>query len=196
MPVVGGSYPIYVCLKLKINIMNFQTMNKQRKFILIAAAAGIISVFLPWVTISMFGTSQSINGFRSWGIIVFFCFVVAGIVAIIGNHSDSLERNLWMISTGSGAVALVSMVINIISSNGIGGVGFADAGIGFGLWISIASAACILLFAWMFKHPTDTLKKGFDGLKKSISIPSTFVVNKNAATVETSAIHKIGEPEK
>ncbi len=35
--------------------MNFQTMNKQRKFILIAAAVGIIAMFLPWVKISFFG---------------------------------------------------------------------------------------------------------------------------------------------
>lgn len=37
--------------------MNFQTMNKQRKFVLIPAAAGIISMFLPWVRISVFGFS-------------------------------------------------------------------------------------------------------------------------------------------
>ena len=31
--------------------MNFQTMNKQRKFVLIAAAVGVISMFLPWISI-------------------------------------------------------------------------------------------------------------------------------------------------
>src|SRR6266536_3200206 len=54
--------------------MNFQTMSRQRKFIMIAAAAGIISVFLPWVTVSIFGESQSTNGFRSYGIVVFLAF--------------------------------------------------------------------------------------------------------------------------
>ena len=33
--------------------MNFQTMNKQRKFVLIAAAIGVISMFLPWISISI-----------------------------------------------------------------------------------------------------------------------------------------------
>ena len=49
--------------------MNFQTLNRQRKYILIAAAAGAIAVFLPWATISVdlfgYSASQSINGFHS-----------------------------------------------------------------------------------------------------------------------------------
>ena len=32
--------------------MNFQTLNKQRKMILIAAAIGLIAVFLPWIKMS------------------------------------------------------------------------------------------------------------------------------------------------
>jgi Na+/H+ antiporter NhaC len=50
--------------------MNFETMSKQRKMILIAAAIGIVSMFLPWV--SVFGFS--VNGMNGWGVLVFFVF--------------------------------------------------------------------------------------------------------------------------
>ena len=61
---------------LNFYIMNFQTMHRQRKFILIAAAAGVISMFLPWVSISAFGmdVGQSNNGVRGGGILIFFLF--------------------------------------------------------------------------------------------------------------------------
>ena len=156
--------------------MDFQTMNKQRKFTLIAAAIGIISVFLPWVTISVFGMSKNINGFHGWGILVFLAFFAAAVITLIGNHAQVLEKSYWFLAMAFGAIALLSILIDIASSESPGeGIGFVDAGIGFGMWIAIASAAGIVLFAWMFKSPADNLKSGFEGLKKSISIPATSV---------------------
>jgi len=67
--------------------MNFQTMNKQRKFVLIAAAVGIISMFLPWI--SFFGFS--INGMHGSGIVVFLCFAVSGIISLLGDQTKNLE---------------------------------------------------------------------------------------------------------
>ena len=52
--------------------MNFQTMNKQRKFVLIAAAVGIISMFLPWISVSVLGFSQTINGMHDKGFWFFY----------------------------------------------------------------------------------------------------------------------------
>ena len=36
---------------IKIMFMNFMLMHKQRRFVLILAAIGIIAVFLPWVKV-------------------------------------------------------------------------------------------------------------------------------------------------
>ena len=117
--------------------MNFQTMNRQRKFILIAAAMGIISVFLPWVTISLFGMSKSINGFHGWGILVFLAFVAAAVITLIGNQTLALEKSFWFIALACGAIALLSVIIAIASSTASpdGGIGFVDTGIGPGIWL-------------------------------------------------------------
>ena len=159
--------------------MNFQTMNKQRKFSLVAAAIGVISVFLPWVTISAFGMNKNINGFHGWGILVFLAFFAAAVITLTGNQAQVLEKNYWFLVMACGAIALLSIIIEIASSDSLAeGVGFVDAGIGYGMWIAMASAAGVVLFAWMYKSPADNLKSGFEGLKKSISIPSTSVSNR------------------
>ena len=68
--------------------MNFQTMNKQRKFILIAAVVGIIGMFLPWINVFFF----SVNGMHSWGILAFLSFIVAGAVALLGDQTKNLDK--------------------------------------------------------------------------------------------------------
>ena len=178
--------------------MNFQSMHRQRKFILIAAALGIISVFLPWVTISIFGVTQSINGFRGSGILAFVIFFIAGIIACVGNQAQPLEKNLWFLVMLCGAVVLAAIVIKLTSSSGSldGGLGFADANIGIGVWFAIAASAGIVLFAWLFRNPADSLKSGFEGLKKSISIPATPFTTGTNGNAETRTQNKIAELEK
>ena len=54
--------------------MPVKNMHRQRKLLLIAAAVGFISVFLPWVRMDVggflqgMGVDTSVNGFRSVGI--------------------------------------------------------------------------------------------------------------------------------
>ena len=178
--------------------MNLQTMNRQRKLILITAAIGIISVFLPWVTISIFGMTQSINGFHGWGILVFLAFVASAVIALIGNQTRVLEKSYWFLAMACGAIALLSIIIAIASSDSMGGgMGFVDAGIGAGMWIAIAAALGVVLFAWLFKSPADNLKSGFEGLKKSISIPATSSFSApDENTGNISATNKINRLEK
>jgi hypothetical protein len=155
--------------------MNLQTMNRQRKYILIAAVAGIISVFLPWTSISVFGISQSTNGFHGWGVLAFLCFVVCGLLSLGGNQSTSLEKNSWFISIVCGGAALLAVIIaaKSSSSEADGGLGLVDTSISAGIYMAIAAAAGILLAVWLYKAPADNLRSGFESLKKSISIPAT-----------------------
>jgi hypothetical protein len=178
--------------------MNFQTMNRQRKLILIAAAIGIISVFLPWITISMFGMNQNINGFHGWGILAFLAFVVTGVVALVGNQTSALDKGLWFLAIACGAVALLSVIIAIASSSGSpdGGLGLVDAGIGVGTYMAIATSLAIVIIAWIFRSTADNLKSGFEGLKKSISIPATSFSGTNTHTTTSSPTNKIVELER
>ena len=84
--------------------MNFQTMSKQRKFILIASAVGVISMFLPWVKISLFGFSSSVNGMRDAGIFIFLCFVACGVISFLGNQTTNLDRTMWMVTLIVGGI--------------------------------------------------------------------------------------------
>jgi hypothetical protein len=154
--------------------MNFQALKKQRKFILILAAVGAISVFLPWFTVSAEGLgvhiSESVNGFRGTGVLVLLAFIGAGILALVGDQSRIMEKTMWMATLCAGAVALLFVAINLARTPNSGdSLGFAQAGPGFGIWISLAASVGTLAAAWALRNPGDTLKGGFDSLKHDLA---------------------------
>jgi len=152
--------------------MNFQTLHKQRKFVLLSAVLGLISVFLPWKTVSagLFGASMSegINGFHGAGILTFLLFIVAGIVAFLGNQTAALDKGSWMAVMAAGAVALIGVIINISTTSG-NSMGFVELSVGLGCWIALVAAIGVVGSAWLFRNPGDNLKEGFENLKKNIS---------------------------
>jgi hypothetical protein len=145
--------------------MNFQTMNKQRKFVLISAAIGFISMFLPWVSVSVLGYSQSVNGMHDKGILVFICFVVSGAIAYLGDQTKNLERTMWSVTLLAGALAL--LVIAWFYSQATDSFMGASM-VGFGLYIAGLAAIGVLGSAYLFRSPTDNLKDGFNSMKKDI----------------------------
>jgi hypothetical protein len=154
--------------------MNFQAMHKQRKFILILAAIGAISVFLPWFTVSAEGLgvriSESTNGFHGTGVLVFLAFIGAGILALVGDQSRVMEKTMWMATLCAGVIALLFVVINLARTPNSGdGFGIAQAGPGFGIWISLLASVGTLAAAWALKNTGDTLKGGFDSLKHDLA---------------------------
>ncbi|RYF79734.1 MAG: hypothetical protein EON98_14265 [Chitinophagaceae bacterium] len=139
--------------------MNFESMTKQRKMMLVAAAVGIISVFLPWV--SIFG--YSVNGMHGWGVLVFICFLVTGAVAFLGDQTTNLTSTSWMIALIASGLAAVLMVINF----------FVDMDklryLGFGFYISLAASLALVAFTYMHRSVNDSLQSGFDSLKSSFN---------------------------
>jgi hypothetical protein len=140
--------------------MNFQTMSKQRKFILIAALAGIIGMFLPWVNFLFF----SVNGMHGWGILAFLSFLGAGIVALMGDQTKNLDKTFWFIALACGAAATVVIFWTLLSAIGDGGASVLSAGI----YIAALGAIGTLLAAYMYRSPSDSIKSGFDSLKNDI----------------------------
>ncbi len=139
---------------------------------MIAALAGIIAIFLPWMTISAgFLGSQSTNGFHGIGILAFLSFVLAGAFSLSGEQTRPLDKTLWVLALGAGALALLAVIIAIANTFG-GEYGFVSASVGFGLWIALAASIAVTLSAWMLKAPGDNLKSGFDSLKKNFSVPA------------------------
>jgi amino acid transporter len=144
--------------------MNFQTMNKQRKFVLIAAVVGTISMFLPWI--SFFGFS--INGMHGSGILVFLCFVVSGIIALLGDQTKNLEKTMWGITLIAGALALLVILYFLIDSSGSNNIFGSVTGFSFGFYLSGLAAIGVLLSAYLLRSPSDNLKDSFNSMKKNI----------------------------
>lgn len=136
--------------------MNFQTMNKQRKFILIASTAGIIAMFLPWIDIFFI----SVNGLHGRGILVFLCFVVAVIVSIMGDQKINLDKTMWMVTLIVGGLAALIMIISFFGTT---------ANIfAYGFYLALLASLGIVAAAYLFRVPGQNIKDGFDSLKKDV----------------------------
>jgi hypothetical protein len=163
--------------------MNFQTMNKQRKFILIAAVIGVISMFLPWISVSMLGESETVSGMHGKGILVFLCFAVAGAISYLGDQTTNLDKTMWGITLLAGIVALLFMIWFYSEASGSF---MGSSFIGFGFYISALASVGILLSAYLFRSPADNIKDSFNTIKKDIeskiNTPSNTNVPKDTST--------------
>ena len=144
--------------------MNFKKTSKQRKFILIASGLGFVSMFLPWVRISFFGINGSLNGMHGKGILVFLCFVVAGILAYVGDQTKNLEKTNWFITLLTGAVATLTMIWLYINAS----EGFTGSLLSVGFYLASVAAIAVLAATYLFRSPGDSIKEGFDSLKSNI----------------------------
>ena len=167
--------------------MNFQLMHKQRRFVLIVAAVGVIAVFLPWVTVGgIFGNSLNANGFNGTGIGVFLALIAVVVIALMGDQKKAEERTMWMITLLAGFVALL---LAVIKYSQISGSAFGIVSAGYGLWISLAASLAVIVFAWLFKSPGDTLQSGFDSLKKNM--PQASHPNQTTTTTNTNRMEEL-----
>jgi len=143
--------------------MNFQTMNKQRKFILIAAAIGVIAMFLPWVSISMMGMSLgSVNGMHGGGILVFLCFLACAGITLVGDQTKPLDKTFWMIALIASGLAALIMIINFLRA--LDAISFFS----IGFYLAIAASLGVLFATYQYRAAGFNVKDGFDSLKDDI----------------------------
>ena len=165
--------------------MNFETMSKQRKMILIAAAVGVIAMFLPWTSFAGFTAS----GMRGGGIIVFICFLGAGFLSFTGDQTTNLNRMNWMLTLIAGGIALLITIINYFDA--------PKALVGYGLYLALAAAIGILAFAYLNRSATDTFQSGFETLKEGFNSkmnnPQTGTTTTTTPTT-TNVTHTTNDP--
>ena len=140
--------------------MNFQTMNKQRKFILIASAAGVLGMLLPWVSFSGYG---SINGLHGWGIMMFLFFIASGAVTLMGNQLLPLDKTYWFVALAAGGINAIVMIINFLRALDV----ISLFGIGF--YLALIAAIAVVYFAWTMRSAGDSIKSGFDSFKDDVN---------------------------
>jgi len=174
--------------------MNFLLMHKQRRFVLILAAIGLIAVFLPWVTVGgVFGNSLNAHGFNGTGVVVFLALLAVAVIAIMGDQKKAEERNMWMITLLAGFIALL---FAIIKYSQISGSAFGIVSAGYGLWISLIASLAVIICAWLFKSPGDSLQSGFDSLKRNTHNISQHNQTTNTTTTATTTPNRMEELEK
>ena len=166
--------------------MNFQTMSKQRKFVLIAAAVGVIATFLPWWSISIFGYTSTVNGFHGMGILSFLCFVAAGIIAYLDDQTKNLDKTKWTITLIAGAISTLIIIWYIIDTS----ISAFGSFLGFGIYIAGLAAIGVVLSAFLFRSPDDNIKGGFDSLKKDFGNRMGNTGTTNTTIDNTGSVNK------
>lgn len=164
--------------------MNFQTMSKQRKMILIAAAVGAIAMFLPWA--SVFGFSM--NGMHGWGIVVFLCFLGAGALTLMGDQSKNLEPVYWLAALVAGGLASLIMLVNLINAAGT----LSYLSIGF--YGALLAAFGVVAMTYMHRSADDSLQSGYDKLRSSFN--SSAETKQNEAAGNTKVINPTNDASK
>jgi hypothetical protein len=98
------------------------------------------------------------------GILVFLCFVVAGVLAYVGDQTKNLGKTNWFIILVAGALATLIMLWYYIDASG----SFTGSLLGFGFYLAGLAAIGVLVATYLFRSPGDSIKGGFDNLKDSI----------------------------
>lgn len=135
-------------------------MHKQRLFIVVASAIGIISAFLPWGKVSFFGYTASFSGIDGGdGWLSLALFAAAGGLAFTqGDRALELEAKMKKVIGGIGAGAAAFMLIELFR------IGFQFAS--FGVYLSLLAGIVVLAVPFAikgdgnFEMPTkDTIKE-------------------------------------
>lgn len=149
-------------------------MTKQRKLILLATIIGVISTFLPWITVSAgafgYSVSRSQNGFHGIGILYFILLIAVAVIAAVGDQKEMLQKNMRLMAIGGGALSLVCLLIAFSNAKDetSGSFGVANASIGFGLMLAFLSALAVTAVPIVIKKADESLATDFDQLKSSL----------------------------
>lgn len=136
-------------------------MHKQRLFIVIASAVGIVSAFLPWAKVSFLGFSTSasgIDGGDGWLSLALFA-AAGGLTFVSGDRNTVLEGSIKKAVAGIGAGATGFMIIELLR------IGFQFSS--YGVYFSILAGVAIMAVPFVinkdggFEKPTkDSIQEG------------------------------------
>ncbi len=121
--------------------MNF---HKQKLYSLIAAGVALISLFLPWATVSIGGYGGgSVNGLHGEGFITLLGVGGVAAASFMGDKSKAFEGNFKNIALGGFAAIIAGALIAFLN---VSGKGRGIVKPGFGIWLAILVGVAGLLF--------------------------------------------------
>ena len=147
-------------------------MHKQRLMIVGAAALGLVSVFLPWFSISFMGFKMQLSGLAGevWGGYVFLGLAIAAAAMALtqGDKSQELDADAKKKVMGMAGGALGFMLYFIL-------VKLTLSATGIGAWLALLAAIAMLAAPFVikgdggFEMPNkDTIKADLDDSKKDV----------------------------
>jgi hypothetical protein len=123
--------------------MNF---HKQKLYSLIIAGVALVSLLLPWVSISFGFAGGSFNGFRGWGILSLFGIIGIAASCFMGNKALPFDDTFKKVALGSfAAIGLGALLFFLRLSSAFGG-GFGGVSAGIGLWICLVAGVLGIVF--------------------------------------------------
>jgi hypothetical protein len=132
-------------------------LHKQKMYSLILAGIGLVSLLLPWISVSAAGFGgygSSANGFRSWGLLVLLGIGGAVASCFMGNKTDAYDDMTKKIALGGFGAMTAGSAIFLIRSLTMGGGGYVKVSPGFGLFIGLAAGVIgLLLLLGVVKPP-------------------------------------------
>jgi hypothetical protein len=124
--------------------------HKSKLYSLILAGVALISLLLPYVTVSMGGYGgASANGFKGWGLLVLVGVGVVAASCFMGNKAlayDDMGKKLVLGGFGAIAGGAAIYLIRILTMGG-GKYSGLKVSPGFGLFIGLAAGVIGLLLA-------------------------------------------------
>jgi hypothetical protein len=121
----------------------FNSMHKERIFVLAGSGIGVLSAFLTWRTVKIFGFGRDFSGIDHWtGWFSIAIFAVIATLALIGNRERAIEAGAQkiIILVSSSLLSLLFLVLIILHISN----SFDSPGIG--LFLSLmGSAACLIM---------------------------------------------------
>ena len=122
--------------------------HKQKLYSLVIAGIALISLILPWQTVSFGGFgAASVNGFHGWGLLTLIGVIAVAVISWMGNKTAPYDENQKKIVMGGfGAIAVGALLALVTMPQFVKG--------GIGLWIGlIAGAAGLALLLGFIKIP-------------------------------------------
>jgi hypothetical protein len=132
--------------------MDFNSLHKQRKVVLIAAAVGLIMMLL--------GIRYGLGG---QGFLYLLAFGAAGYMAYAGNQTKPMSKNSWLITLACGGIVILLFLIDILR---FGTIMFQYAG--FEFWLTLLAAVAVVAGAYLFRDPSQDLKQSLSDMKKQV----------------------------
>jgi predicted small secreted protein len=149
--------------------MDFNSLHKQRMFIMGSAVVGLIACFLPWFKVNMGIASASSNAMDgTGGVIVLIAFIACGVLAFLGDQKSNLSKTAWLAVLGVAALAALILVINILNKGGVPKMARSYVKMGIGIILALVAVVGVLASAYMFKGAGQDLKQSLNEMKKTV----------------------------